>query len=389
MQRVLLILVLLLAAALAFIHWVLPGQVERGMNVYLPSELPEISREARDLHATLFVADLHTDSMLWKRDFLERSDIGHVDLPRLQDGNVALQIFSATTKSPAGQNYDENSAEASDRITLLAVLSLWPARTWTSIYERAVFQLEKLYAFAEQSDLTVIRSQQEMRDLIDRRERGEPAVGAIYLIEGAHPLEGELGKLDALFEQGMRIAGLTHFFDNELGGSLHGQSGEGLSPFGRDVIRRADELGVIIDVAHASPKMVSDVLSINDRPVILSHGGLKGNCDTARNLSDELMVRIAAEGGLVGIGFWDAAVCDPSPEGIVRAIRYGIDLLGEDHVALGSDYDGTVAVTLHIGELIVLTEVMLRAGFTEQEIRKVMGENVKRFMLENLPNEAP
>ncbi len=389
MQRVLLVVVLLLGAALAFIHWVLPGQVERGMNVNLPGELPDISQEARDLHATLFVADLHTDSMLWKRDFLERSDIGHVDLPRLQEGNVALQIFSATTKSPAGQNYNENSAEASDRITLLATLSLWPVRTWTSIYERAVFQLEKLYAFAEQSDLTVIRTRAEMRELIDRRERGEPVVGAVYLIEGAHPLEGDIAKLEALFAQGLRIAGLTHFFDNELGGSLHGQSGEGLSPFGRDVIRRADELGIIIDVAHASPRMVADVLAINDRPVILSHGGVKGNCDTARNLTDELMVRIASEGGLVGIGFWDAAVCDPSPAGVVRAIRYAIDLMGENHVALGSDYDGTVAVTFDSGELIVLTEEMLRAGFTEPEIRKVMGENVKRFMLENLPNEAP
>ena len=389
MQRILLILVLLLGAALAFVHWILPGQVERGMNVNLPSELPDISQQARDLHATLFIADLHTDSMLWKRDFLERSDIGHVDLPRLQDGNVALQIFSATTKSPAGQNYDENSAEASDRITLLATLSLWPVRTWNSIYERAVFQLEKLYAFAEQSDLTVIRTRAEMQDLIDRREQGEPVVGAIYLIEGAHPLEGDIAKLEALFAQGLRIAGLTHFFDNELGGSLHGQSGEGLSPFGRDVIRRADELGIIIDVAHASPRMVADVLAINDRPVILSHGGVKGNCDTARNLSDELMVRIASEGGLIGIGFWDAAVCDPSPAGVVRAIRYAMDLMGSDHVALGSDYDGTVAVTFDSSELIVLTEEMLRAGFTEQEIRKIMGENVKRFMLENLPNEAP
>ena len=389
MQRILLILVLLLGAALAFVHWILPGQVERGMNVNLPSELPDISQQARDLHATLFIADLHTDSMLWKRDFLERSDIGHVDLPRLQDGNVALQIFSATTKSPAGQNYDENSAEASDRITLLATLSLWPVRTWNSIYERAVFQLEKLYAFAEQSDLTVIRTRAEMQDLIDRREQGEPVVGAIYLIEGAHPLEGDIAKLEALFAQGLRIAGLTHFFDNELGGSLHGQSGEGLSPFGREVIRRADELGIIIDVAHASPRMVADVLAINDRPVILSHGGVKGNCDTARNLSDELMVRIASEGGLIGIGFWDAAVCDPSPAGVVRAIRYAMDLMGSDHVALGSDYDGTVAVTFDSSELIVLTEEMLRAGFTEQEIRKIMGENVKRFMLENLPNEAP
>ena len=388
MKRVGMGLAALLAIALAFVHFVLPGQVERDMNVNLPRDPVDISSRARELHESLFIADLHTDSMLWKRDFLERSDIGHVDLPRLQEGNVGLQVFSATTKSPAGQNYDQNSADADDRITLLAVLSFWPVRTWTSIYERAVYQLEKLHAFARKSDLTVIRSREAFRDLLDRRDNGESPVGAIYLIEGAHPLEGDIRKLDALFEQGLRVAGLTHFFDNELGGSLHGQSGEGLSDFGREVIRRANDLGIIIDIAHASPQMVEDVLVLSRQPVILSHGGLKGNCNTARNLNDDLMQRVAAQGGLIGIGFWDAAVCDPQPAGVVKAIRYAIDLLGEDHVALGSDYDGTVAVTFHSGELIVLTEEMLRAGFSEREIRKVMGENVKRFMLNNLPSEA-
>ena len=99
-------------------------------------------------------------------------------------------------------------------------------------------------------------------------------------------------------------------FDNRLGGSLHGLSGEGLTPFGADVIRRANELGIIIDVAHASPQMVNDVLDLSTTPVILSHGGVKGLCDMSRNLDDTLMQRIAAHGGLIGIGYWDGAVCD-------------------------------------------------------------------------------
>ena len=79
-----------------------------------------------------------------------------------------------------------------------------------------------------------------------------------------------------------------------------------------------------------------------ERPVILSHGGFKGQCDTARNLEDALMQELAARGALVGVGFWDGAVCDASPAGIVASIRYGIDLLGLEHIALGSDFDGTV-----------------------------------------------
>ena len=380
------VLALLLLIAIALMHWVLPGQIEGSMNLVREHAPYQIREDARTLHDSLFVADLHTDSLLWKRDLLKESDIGHVDVPRLQRGNVALQIFSATTKSPSGQNYEENTGD-SDNITLLAVAQMWPVRTWTSIYERADYQLEKLHDFAADSDsqLVVIRNATDMQAFADRRARGEDVIAGIYLIEGAHPLEGELDNLDRLFDSGLRIAGLTHFFDNRLGGSLHGQSGAGLTPFGKDVIQRANELGIIIDVAHASPQMVSDVLDLSTAPVILSHGGMKGMCDMSRNLDDALMQRIAAEGGLVGIGYWDGAVCDITPIGVVRSIRYAIDLLGVEHVALGSDYDGSTEVLFDTSELAILTQTMLDEGFTETEIRKVMGENTKQFFLANLP----
>jgi microsomal dipeptidase-like Zn-dependent dipeptidase len=104
-----------------------------------------------------------------------------------------------------------------------------------------------------------------------------------------------------------------------------------------------------------------------------------------RNLDDDLMLELAAKGGILGIGYWDGAVCDPTPLGIVKAIRRAIELLGENNVALGSDYDGTTEVLMDTSELAILTSVMLEQGFDEREIRKVMGENVKRFLLENLP----
>ena len=165
-------------------------------------------------------------------------------------------------------------------------------------------------------------------------------------------------------------------------------SGDGLSDFGRTVVRRANDLGLIIDIAHASPAMVEEVLELSTRPTILSHGGLKGVCDTPRNLDDGVMVNFAERGGVLGVGFWDAAVCDITPTGIVRALRYAVDLLGVDHVALGSDYDGATAVTVDAGELAVLTDEMLRQGFSEDEIRLIMGDNIKRFLAENLPREV-
>src|SRR5210317_220312 len=384
MKRILLLIGILVSGGLAYVHWVLPGTVEASMNIVLPHEPYAVSDEARKLHDSLFVVDLHSDSLLWKRDLTKKSDVGHMDVPRLKAGNVALQVFSATTKTPSDMNYSSNTAD-SDDITLLAVASMWPPRTWSSLYERAAYQLDKLYTVAADSDLVVIKSRRDLQSLADSRAKGEPALGGLYLIEGAHPLEGDVENLDRLFESGLRVVGLTHFFDNELGGSLHGTSGEGLSEFGRAVIRRANELNVIIDIAHASPAMVEDVLALSTAPVMLSHGGLKGACDTERNLSDALMKKFASKGGLVGIGYWDAAVCDPSPEGIVKSIRYAIDLLGLEHVALGSDYDGTIHAPFDTSEVAVLTEVMLQSGFSENEIRKVMGENAKRFLLENLP----
>ena len=386
LPRLVLAIGVLLLAAVVFWVVFLPDRVEQSFNRTIPHEPYSVSDEARALHDSLFVADLHTDSMLWRRDLRKAGDVGHVDLPRLDRGNVALQVFSATTKSPSGQNYDRNTAD-SDRLTLLAVALRWPVRTWNSIYERAAYQLAKLKDLADTSELELIETREDLERLIQRRAAGEHVVGALYLIEGAHPLEGDVDKLDQLFGQGLRIAGLTHFFDNELGGSLHGLSGEGLTPFGRDVVRRADKLGIIIDIAHASPAMVRDVLALSTRPVILSHGGVKGACDTARNLDDELMVEVARSGGILGMGFWDAAVCDFSPAGVVTAIRYAIELMGVEHVALGSDYDGAVEVAFDAGELAVLTDEMLRAGFSEAEIRAVMGGNVRRFLLGNLPRE--
>jgi membrane dipeptidase len=386
MKQAVLVLAMVGLVVFAVLEFVLPGPIERAQNVNLPHEPWPVSERADALHATLFIADLHSDSLLWKRNLLRRSGTGHMDVPRLQEGNVALQVFSATTKSPAGLNYERNDA-GSDDITRLAIASLWPPRTWGSLYERAVYQLDKLKALDAASEIRLLTNRQALKELVAERERGGRAIGALYLIEGAHPLEGDIENLDRLFGQGLRIVGLTHFFDNELGGSLHGTSGAGLSEFGRAVVDRAEELGMIIDLAHASPAMVAEVLARSQRPPILSHGGLQGACPSARNLDDDLMRRIAAADGLIGIGYWDAAVCDITPAGVVVSIRYAIDLLGIEHVALGSDYDGATAVLFDTSELPALTQAMLDAGFSEEEIRAVMGENVRRFLLKYLPGD--
>lgn len=386
MKQVLAVVGSLLILVITAIRVFVPAELDRSMNVVKPQEPYIISAQAQALHDDLFIVDLHSDSLLWDRDLLKEYDYGQMDLPRLQRGNVGLQVFSATTKSPTGQNYESNEA-GTDTITALAMVQGWPYSAWFSLFGRAEFQLKKLLNLVEDSDgdMLFIRTKADLEQLLAERDAGKNTVGAMYLIEGAHPLEGEIENLDRLREQGLHFVGLTHFFDNLLGGSLHGISGEGLTPFGREVIQRADALGMNIDIAHASPQMVRDVLALTTRPVILSHGGFKGNCDTARNLDDELMKQVAAQGGIIGVGYWDAAVCDDSPLGVVQAIRYGIDLMGLEHIALGSDYDGTVTTTFDTAGLAVLTQAMLDSDFTEEEIRAVMGGNMKRYLKEQLP----
>jgi microsomal dipeptidase-like Zn-dependent dipeptidase len=143
--------------------------------------------------------------------------------------------------------------------------------------------------------------------------------------------------------------------------------------------------GVIIDVAHSSPAVVDEVLAMTRAPIVISHTGVKGICDTPRNLEDAQLRRIADGGGLIGIGYWEGAVCDTSPAGVVAAIRYAVDLVGANHVALGSDYDGTTHVHFDTSELAVLTGAMIEAGFSDEEIRKVMGGNAVELFLAQLP----
>jgi microsomal dipeptidase-like Zn-dependent dipeptidase len=153
------------------------------------------------------------------------------------------------------------------------------------------------------------------------------------------------------------------------------------------VVKRLEERRMIVDVSHSSPAVVEDVLAMASRPVVVSHTGLKGACDTPRNLSDALLKRIAQAGGIVAVGYWDAAACDISPEGVVQSLRHAVDLLGVDHVALGSDFDGATWTAFDTSELAVLTQTMLASGFSTEEIRKVMGGNTARFLEAQLPPE--
>ena len=378
-----LLLAAVIVVGLSIFYGVLPQRFDAKTNAVLPHGPFAVSEAARALHNSIPVADLHADTLLWKRNPAKRQKRGQTDLIRLREGGVALQVFTAVTKTPKDMNIEENSAD-SDALSLLMVAQAWPPRTWFSIYERAAFQAQRLQRLerAAPDEFIFATSAADLQRALD-----EGKLAGVYGIEGAHPLEGELENLDRLYDQGLRVVGLQHFFDNELGGSLHGQSGAGLTAFGEQAVDAAIAKGMIIDVAHSSEAVVRNVLARTDKPVIVSHTGFKGYCNTARNFSDDLMKEIAAHGGLIGAGFWQEAACATNPAGIAAQIVYGVNLVGADHVALGSDYDGAVTTGFDASELAAVTQALIDAGLDEATIRAVMGGNAIRFFLENLPAE--
>ena len=377
-----LILLLLIIGASYFFGIYVP-QMDAKLNAVTSHDPYPVSPAAQALHDDLLIADLHSDSLLWRRNPVKRHTRGHVDLPRLREGGVDIQAFSAVTKSPRGLNFDGNDADAPDDISLLAKAQLWPMRTWGSIYERAAFQAQRLQKIEAKpkNKLVIARTKSDLN-------QPDGTLITVLLTEGAHPLEGKIENIARLYDEGYRAMGLQHFFDNELGGSMHGRSQKGLTDFGRQAVLEMQRQNIMIDVAHSSRQTVRDVLALIDGPVFISHGGTISACPSSanRNLPDDILKEIAARGGILGIGYFNGAICDISPKGIAATIIQAIGLLGEDAVALGSDYDGTVTTALDTSELAAITHELLAQGLSEATIRKVMGKNAWRFFAENLPD---
>ena len=365
-----------------------PALVDKNINQVYPITAPAPSKQAQSLHRSLWIADLHADSLLWQRDLNQAGGRGHVDFPRLAQGNVALQAFSVVTKTPRKMNIDRNDGD-SDNITALVMAQGLPPATWNSLLARALYQAKELHQLADasQGSMRVIGSRAQLRNFIAARDK-EPRLMAGWLtLEGAHALEGKLGNLDMLYRAGYRMAAPTHFFDTELSGSQHGMKKGGLTPLGRDWLRAMEQRKMIVDLAHASGPTIDEVLTLAKRPVMVSHTGVRGTCANGRNLSDAQLKRIAAQGGLVGIGFWNTAVCGKNVQAIARAVKHAVSVMGVEHVAYGSDFDGAVTTAIDAAGLPRLTQALLDAGLSPAQIRRIAGENVRDFLLKNLPDD--
>lgn len=318
----------------------------------------DVSEEARRIHDEAVVVDLHVDSLLWPRNLEQAGRGGHVDFPRMRAGGLDAVALTIATRffGVAG---------------LKAFHDRWPPRAWWSPWERLRVQLEKAREFSG------------ARLAVDaasiRRNSAAGVLSFFHGIEGAHALEGDVSRVEELRRAGVVFIGLVHLTDNEVGGSSSG-SDRGLTELGRELVAAMNQARVHVDLAHASVRTFGEALAATTLPPIVSHAGVRAVHDSWRNLSDEQIRAVAQKGGVIGVMLAPPALEQPSLEEAMEHLAHVVAIGGEDTAALGSDFDGYVDPPIDAGGLPRLTELMLRRGWSEERIRKVLGENVLRVL---------
>ncbi len=381
-----LFLVFLLAT---FLHVYLPEYMLAAYNMPVKTGPYEKTEEkAQKIYDNLpLTVDLHSDALLWGTDLNHEHKGGMVNIPWLKQARPHLQVFTIVTKVPKKLGFKANSSE-DDKLTIPFILSGRNPATWFSLKNRVLEQARRLKKDASQSDgfLKIIETRQDLEDFMTQIRSGKQVAAGMLGIEGLHCLEGKLENLDLFYREGIRMAGPLHLFDNELGGSAQGMNKGGLTDFGKRVVKRMDSLGIVIDLAHASEKAIDDILKISDGPFLTSHTGAKGVCNNGRNLSDRHLKAIAESGGIIGIAFFKPALCKTDFKETAKTMRYVADLVGVEHVALGSDFDGAVSTPTDIRGLHFLVKELLKQGFSKKEIEMIMWKNAVDFWLKNLPD---
>jgi membrane dipeptidase len=369
----------------------------------------DISARAKKLHFSSIVVDTHDDTtqrfMDGKFDLGPRDARGSIDIPRMREGNLSAIFFSIWMPSKV------TGPEAVDRA------------------------LDQIDAVREQvrkhsNDLELATTAGEIREA---RKKGK--IAALIGVEGGHMINSDLGVLRSFAALGVRYMTLTHSGNDEWADSSTDKAAHnGLTDFGKDVVREMNRLGVMVDISHVSDKTFYDALEVSKAPLFASHSSCRAICDAPRNMTDQMMRDLAAKGGVVQINyhvgflsqeFRDAEKANPEVnkaiaaevmkrcgdnegcqliEGdritreyveqgklprvdftkIIEHIEHAVKVAGVEHVGLGSDFDGA---NMPYGmedatKLPKITEALLQKGYSEGDVKKILGENTLRVMSE-------
>ena len=215
---------------------------------------------------------------------------------------------------------------------------------------------------------------------------GEHRIASLLGIEGGEAIEGSIERLREFYESGVRMMTLTWNWENEICDGIGEVRGDGLTEFGKSVVREMNRLGMVIDVSHISQKGFWDVAKLSTEPFIASHSNAKRLCGHPRNLDDEQIKAIFDMNGCIGINFYPTFVSDGECCGVddvIKHIEYFLELGGEDHIGLGSDFDGVESLPegmVGVQSMNLITEAMEKKGFGKELIRKITYKNFMRVI---------
>src|SRR6202171_2957889 len=380
-----------------------------GALMTAPPRADDIAQRARKLHLSSIVVDTHDDTTqrLLDGDFdlLPRNGSGSIDIPRMKEGGLGAIFFSIWIPSKI---------------------------TGPDAVKHAVDQIDAVREHVRRhpQDLALATTAAEVRDA---HQQGK--IAALMGVEGGHMINSDLAVLRLYAALGVRYMTLTHSGNDEAADSSTDQAAHnGLTDLGKNVVREMNRLGVMVDISHVSDKTFADTLEVSKAPLIASHSSCRAICDAPRNMTDDMMKALAAKGGVVQINyhvgflsqeFRDAEKADPKInaaieqevtkrcgdneacqllegdkltreaveqgklprigyEKIIEHIDHAVKVAGADHVGLGSDFDGA---NMPYGmedatKLPLITEALLKKGYSESDVRKILGENTLRVMTE-------
>ncbi len=289
----------------------------------------------------------------------------HVDVPRLRQGGVDVQVFACWVPTP----YRYHNA------------TVYTLRLIEAFYR-------ELNAYGDA--LHLVRTAEDIPHVLSTGK-----IGAILSLEGAEPLDGYLELLNVFYRLGVRWLGLTWNFRNQVAdGVADADTGGGLTPFGVEVVHTCYHLGIVVDVSHLSPAGVESVLKEAKGPVVASHSNARALCDHRRNLTDDQARAIAATGGVIGVTFVPAFLT-PEPEKasldhVLDHIEHFVQVVGVDHMGIGSTFDGLGDSRPPRGledvrHYTALHQGLRARGFTEEEITAILGGNWYRVLTQVLP----
>jgi membrane dipeptidase len=315
-------------------------------------------------------ADAHADSLMWNRDLTLDSEEGHVDLPRLRAAGVRLQCFTVVTRGLPFIN----------GFPLFAGWRRWPRQARRGEWARTLWQIDRLEGFCDRSAgaAKVVGTRAELEAAI---EAGQ--VAAVLGIEGGHALQGQVARVEELWRRKVRFMSLTHLGNNELGGSSFPWMGNRrLTPHGQEVLEEMARVGMAVDVSHASERTLQGLLAHPTARLMCSHTGIRSAAGNWRNLPDEALRAIADRGGVVGVIFAPMYLGGRGVGDVARHIERAWEVMGEDGVALGSDFDGMVPLPdgmRDVRDLYLIGDELARRGHPEARIDKALLGNWRRF----------